>query len=321
MNQPSTVNCQPAAGTPAAEVEITDALVRDLLRAQHPDLAHLPITPMESGWDNAMFRIGEEFAARLPRRALAAPLIEREQKWLPTLASRLPLRVPAPVRIGSPDCGYPWRWSIVEWLPGAPADRSPPAADQGVVLARFLEALHAPAPREAPRNPYRGVPLADRAVVVGERIARLERTDGVLDEHVKRAWGIALETPIDASPTWIHGDLHARNALVEDGRLVAVIDWGDVAQGDRATDLAAIWAFLPTASARRAAIATLSRVSEATWRRARGWAVFFGVTLLDTGLVSDACQAAGGRAMLTRLAEDGARERREKSSWNSDTGY
>jgi aminoglycoside phosphotransferase (APT) family kinase protein len=288
-------------GTPPAEVHIDAELARALLRAQHPDLAHLPVTALESGWDNAMYGVGDALALRLPRRELGAKLVAHEQRWLPHLAPLLPLRTPVPVRTGVAGCGYPWSWSIVEWLPGEPADLSPPRADQADALAQFLRALHTPAPPEAPRNSSRGVPLALRAAVLEERLERLERTTDAITGGVKGLWREALEAPIDAASTWLHGDLHPRNVLVEAGRLSSVIDWGDVAQGDRATDLATIWMLLRERSARERVLDLMPEVSPATWIRARGWAVFFGVVLLDTGLVNEPRHAALGRRVLTQV--------------------
>ncbi|KPV49108.1 phosphotransferase, partial [Kouleothrix aurantiaca] len=86
-----------AAGTPAAEVATDAGLVRALLAEQHPDLAELPVQELAAGWDNAMFRLGDRLVMRLPRRAAAADLIAHEQAWLPQLAARLPLPIPAPL--------------------------------------------------------------------------------------------------------------------------------------------------------------------------------------------------------------------------------
>jgi hypothetical protein len=57
-----------AIGTPADELDIDAALVYRLLAEQHPDLAHLPIEPVDAGWDNTMFRLGGTLSIRLPRR-------------------------------------------------------------------------------------------------------------------------------------------------------------------------------------------------------------------------------------------------------------
>src|SRR5215469_1600905 len=132
---------------PAAEVDVSPDLVRRLLAAQQPDLAHLPVTMMAHGWDNVMCLVGDDLVARLPRREMSVNCLVNEQRWLPSLAPRLPLPVPAPVRAGRPGLGYPWPWSIVPFLPGRPAAGNPPAdlRDAAAGLARFLAALHAPA--------------------------------------------------------------------------------------------------------------------------------------------------------------------------------
>src|SRR5690242_2233965 len=112
---------------PAAEVDVSPALVRRLLAAQQPGLAHLPVELMCNGWDNVLCRVGGELIARLPRREQAAELVAHEQRWLPVLAPRLPLAVPAPVHAGRPGLGYPWAWSVVPFLPGQAASLVPPA--------------------------------------------------------------------------------------------------------------------------------------------------------------------------------------------------
>jgi aminoglycoside phosphotransferase (APT) family kinase protein len=291
----------PAPGTPAAEIDIDADLARRLLAAQHPDLAGLPVRPAASGWDNCTFRLGEELALRLPRRRVAAELLLNEQRWLPQLEARLPLRIPAPVRIGVAQGEYPWPWSVVPWIAGETADLSPPDAGQGEVLAGFFGALHQPAPADAPRNPLRGVPLATRVELFESRMATLA---GKLDEaRVRSIWADALAAPDDAAPTWIQGDPHPRNVLVSGGRITAMIDWGDMARGDRASDLSSVWMVLPDIEARRRAMEALSSVSADTWRRARGWAVLYGLLLLAAGLVDDPRMVTIAERTFERLFE------------------
>ena len=289
--------------TPKAEVAIDVALVKALLQAQHPDLVSLSIESCASGWDNAMFRLGEELCVRLPRRAASAALLTNEQRWLPVLAERLPLPISSPLRIGRAQANYPWNWSVLPWLRGVTADQSILPADQGPMLARFLKALHAPAPPEAPRNPYRGVPLQQRAAAVEERLDRMEKTGESVGIRVRSIWREALAAPIDVGDTWIHGDLHARNVLVHDHRLSAIIDWGDLCKGDCATDLAAIWMWLPNGEARKMAMSAYLG-STATWQRAKGWAVLFGLVLLETGLADNPLHAAMGEKILRNLNDD-----------------
>jgi len=49
---------------PPAELAIGPSLVRALLEDQHGDLAHLPLTDVGSGWDNKLFRLGDDLAVR-----------------------------------------------------------------------------------------------------------------------------------------------------------------------------------------------------------------------------------------------------------------
>ena len=148
---------------PAAEIEITEDLVRRLLDEQHPDLAGLSIEPLANGWDNVIFRLGEEYTVRVPRRQVAAVLVENEQKWLGVLAQRLPIRIPVPARVGNPSEQFPWHWSVCPWFGGqmaADTTLTDPFAD-AIRLGEFLGALHRPAPEDAPENPWRGQPIAE----------------------------------------------------------------------------------------------------------------------------------------------------------------
>ena len=270
---------------PAAEVDVTGDLVRRLLAEQHPDLGRMRVELLANGWDNVMFRVGDELAARLPRRELAAGILLNEQRWLPELAPRLPLPVPAPVRTGRPGGGYPWAWSIVPFLPGAPASAAPPAdpRDAAAAIGGFFGALHAPAPPDAPANPYRGVPLERRAATFAENLRLLE---GQVDRGaVLRVWEAALAAPSwDRTPVWLHGDPHPANILVHDGRVSAVIDFGDITSGDPAADLSLAWMLLPAEchDGFRAAYADAGhgRVGDPLWVRARGWALHLAVVFL-----------------------------------------
>ena len=290
-------------GIPLAELPIDAPRVRELLLHQHPDLAELELLAVSSGWDNAMFRLGEHLALRLPRRALAAALVLNEQRWLPLLAPRVALKTPVPIRVGVPQAWYPWAWSIVPWIAGETADLAPPHDDQAEVLAEFFKALHQSAPAEAPKNPYRGVPLAQREQTFRERVAGLRGRSDAIDASIIAIWSKALAAPDDAACTWIHGDLHPRNVLCVRGRIEGIIDWGDVAQGDRASDLAATWMLLPNPEARRRTMAACPSVSSATWARAKGWAALYAVIFLDAALGSDPGMVSIAERILARLKQ------------------
>lgn len=291
-------------GTPASELEIDTALVYSLLEDQHPDLAHLPVHLVDAGWDNAIFRLGDQLSVRLPRRKAAASLIENEQIWLPQLADQLPIAVPTPYRLGKPALGYPWRWSVLPWLAGTTADQDEPLTNQAPGFASFLRSLHIPAPPNAPHSVFRGVPLHQRAASVEERMQRLETKTNLISSQIRNSWNQAVNVPIDVSAKLLHGDLHARNILVENGVITGIIDWGDITSGDIATDLAAIWMIFSDHNARQRAIAAYGNISNATLQRAKGWAIFFGVMLLDAGLVDNPRHALMGERTLRRVSED-----------------
>jgi aminoglycoside phosphotransferase (APT) family kinase protein len=274
----------PESQPPPAEARIDSGLVRALLREQHPELAGLHLVDAGEGWDNRTLRLGEDLAVRLPRRAASASLIEHEQRWLPMLAPHLPLPVPIPIRVGWPGCGFPWPWSVTRWLPGETAIVAPPLDECEAAndLARFLRALHRPAPPDSPPNPWRGVPLDNRDALLREHLASLS---GRIDRAaVIATWEGVRRTPRwTGAAVWIHGDLHPGNLLVRDGRLAGVLDFGDLTAGDPATDLAVAWMLLrePARSMfRDLTCGDRGWLGADTWARARGWALALGVAYL-----------------------------------------
>jgi aminoglycoside phosphotransferase (APT) family kinase protein len=260
------------------ELDIDVPLVRRLLAGQFPEWAGLSIRPVvSSGSDNAIYRLGDDMAVRLPRRVgRTVDSLEKECEWLPRLAPHLPLAVPLPVALGAPGEGYPCRWAVYSWLEGEAAtidsldDPHVAAKD----LARFLAALQrldtAGAPSVGEHNFFRGVPLAERDATTRRAIAAL---DGKIDVGaVTAAWEAALRAPDwDRPPVWIHGDFSDGNLLAARGRFSGVIDFGGIAAADPACDVMVAWSFLP-ADARDVFRAELA-VDDATWARARGWAL------------------------------------------------
>jgi aminoglycoside phosphotransferase (APT) family kinase protein len=278
---------------PAAEVDVGVELVRGLLADQRPDLSDLAVNPLGSGWDNFSFRLGDEHVARLPRRSLASSLVENEARWLPMLAPTLPLPVPAPLFVGEPGRGYPWRWVISPWIPGEPVGEGEPL-DPAVAaqdLASFLAALHKPAPLSAPHNQFRGIPLGDRDTTTRQRIQALgSQLDAAA---LLEIWEEALEIPgHSGQPRWLHGDLHPLNLLAENGRLTGVIDFGDITSGDPATDLSVAWMLFDRPH-REALRALYGDEDEALWIRARGWSVSLATSYLAHSADNAAMQAVG----------------------------
>jgi aminoglycoside phosphotransferase (APT) family kinase protein len=282
-------------------VQIHEGLLRQLLAAEHPDLAELPLRQVDAGFDNELWRLGDDLAVRIPRRALAAELLSNEQRWLPRLSRRLPLPVPAPVRVGRPSELYPWPWSVVPWLAGDPGDQVPvaDARDAGHRLGRFLAALHRPAPPSAPFNPFRSIPLSDRADAFELRLPTLP--GGAEQRQLRQVWDRAAGAGSHGGPpVWIHGDLHPANTLIAGGTLVGVIDFGDLCAGDPATDVGAVWLLLPPDGVGPFA-AAYGAFDPALAQRALGWAGLFGLMLLELGTHGRPTYARMARAALDRV--------------------
>ena len=290
-----------------SEFTVDVELVRRLLLEQHPDFVDLPLVQVGEGWDNVVFRLGDELAIRLPRRSVTAALIENEQRWLPLLAPRLPLPVPTPVRTGRPGSGFPWAWSVVRWFPGTAAFTAPPFDPRAaaIALGGFLRALHQPAPADAPRSPWRSIPLDARTARLHQHLDQLH--DTVNRERILALWDRLVVTPRwSGPPMWIHGDLHPGNLLIHDNALSAVIDFGDVACGDPATDLSVMWMVQPPDHRltlfEAAGRSRSNPADEQMWRRARGWALAIGVAVVALGRHGNPLAELGRQTIAAALA-------------------
>ncbi len=256
----------------AGEVPIDAGLVGRLISEQFPRWAGLPISAVPStGTVNAIYRIGDRLCARLPRVQEWAQDLDREWTWLPRLAPRLALQVPEPIAKGRPTGSYPFPWAIYGWIDGKPYsddlvdDEEEAARD----LARFVAELRRVEP--APGAPRAGRPPLRELDAVTREAIRSSRS--VIDsDAATAAWERALEAPAwKGTPVWIHTDLLRPNALVHDGRLCAVIDFGGVGVGDPAADVIPAWSVFGRAG--RGRFRDALDVDDGTWDRARGFAL------------------------------------------------
>jgi aminoglycoside phosphotransferase (APT) family kinase protein len=263
----------------ADEVETDIALAGRLIAAQFPHWANLPLAPVPStGTDNALYRLGDALVVRLPRIAGAVGQIAKEHHWLPRLAPRLPLPIPAVLARGVPGAGYPLSWAVYRWLAGEVATPEHVADPRALAtdLTRFIAALQRIDPAGGPPS-SRGLPLATRDAAVRAALVALR---GMIDtDAATAAWETALRAPAwPGPPLWSHGDLQPGNLLTVAGRLSAVIDFGCLGVGDPACELIVAWNLF-SGDARAAFRAALG-VDDATWARGRGWALCNGLLAL-----------------------------------------
>lgn len=286
---------------------IDTALVRRLVSGQFPQWANLRVRPVaHGGWDNRTFHLGEQMTVRLPSSADYSMQVDKEQRWLPRLAPMLPLPIPAPLAMGKPADGYPFRWSIYRWIDGDTAvpERIADLRDFAANLARFLVALQridpTDGPAPGPHNFYRAGPLTVYDTETRRAIVALK---GRIDVAVvMQVWEAALASLWQGPPVWVHGDVGVDNLLVQRGRLCAVIDFGSIAVGDPACDLAIAWTLFEGAS--RDIFRELLALDAATWSRARGWTLWKAL-IVATGLTNaNAAEAAQAWRIIDKLLVD-----------------
>ncbi len=301
------------------EPHIDLPLVRGLLAAQFPDWAGLPLARFPSaGTVNAVFRLGDGLAVRLPRQEYGVQDAIKEDTWLSRLAPHLPVAVPDVVGRGAPGGGYPWPWSVHRWIEGANPHQDRLPTEPGALardLGAFISALRCVDAGE-PDAPaaYRGGPLA--TVDDGTRAA-IDQLRGLIDTvAATEAWESALAAPRwSGAPVWVHSDLMPGNLLVEESgaggaegdggtapRLTAVIDFGTMGVGDPACDLIPAWNLLPRTV--RAVFRAATRADDATWARGRGWALSMALIQLPYYQDTNPTMAANARHVIREVLAD-----------------
>jgi aminoglycoside phosphotransferase (APT) family kinase protein len=253
------------------------ATVRALVDDQFPQWRSLPVEPVHSqGTVNAIFCIGETYAARLPLQQ-ADPeqtlrQLEAEAEASHKLLGRTPFPTPAPVAIGSPGPGYPLPWSVQTWIPGAVATDTDPGGSIAFAqdLATFIQHV-------------RAIPTRGRTFSGGGRGGELrthdewmetcfQESEDLLDvPRMRRMWAAMRELPRgDSVDVMNHRDLIPGNVIVRDGRLAGVLDVGGLGPGDPALDLIAGWHLLEAEP--RQAFREAMASNDLEWARGRAWA-------------------------------------------------
>ena len=230
--------------------------------------------------------------------------MEKERLWLPKLAPYLPLPIHVPLAAGMPAEGYPWRWGVYRWLEGenATIGKIDDQRQAATTLARFLTALQRIDPAGGPPpGSGRGETLSMRDTPVRDAIAALHNT--IDTDAAISAWETSLQAPEWPSPAvWIHGDLHAGNLLVEQGRVSAVIDFGCLGVGDPACDLLVAWSIFSAES--REVFRAALQPGDATWARGRGWALSVGLIALPYYRSTNPAVAGIARRLIDEVLID-----------------
>lgn len=269
---------------------ITVSLVEQLIKEQFPEWASLSITPVPiSGHDNRTFRLGDRMLVRLPSALEYATKVEKEQRWLPFLGRHLSIPISQPLALGKPSSEYPSCWSIYTWLEGVSPNQL--SLDDTILellavqLAYFLKELQTVDTMGGPvpglHNYYRGshLSLTDSGYNHDTRLAIKALAPFIDVKIVTDIWEKTLQSRWHKKAVWIHGDVSSGNFLVRDGALCGVIDFGGAGIGDPACDLVIAWTFFKNES--RKAFKKTMDLDKDTWARARGWALWKALFLLN----------------------------------------
>jgi aminoglycoside phosphotransferase (APT) family kinase protein len=291
----------------ADQLHVDAQTVHGLVEVQFPQWRGLPITPLRaSGTMNAIFRIGDDLAARFPlvgddpaevRASLAA-----EAEATGELADAATVPIPQPVAIGQPGAGYPLPWSVQTWLPGHDATVEDPAGSIAFAhdLAELIAGMRA-ADTRARR--FNGVGRGGHLPNHDEWLRTCFRQSAdLLDVPLLRGiWAELRTLPEVDADAMCHRDLIPPNVLVQDGRLVGVLDGGGFGPADPALDLVTAWHLLD--ETQRGILRRELGCGDVQWRRGMAWAFQQAMGLVWYYLDSNPTMSRCGRRTLDRIVK------------------
>ncbi|MFI6904436.1 phosphotransferase [Nonomuraea sp. NPDC050394] len=292
----------------ADELAVPLETVRALVAGQFPEWKDLPVRRVAGqGTVNAIFRIGEDLAARFPLEArepgAARRWLEAEAAAARELLDATRFRTPEPIALGEPGEGYPLPWSVQTWLPGVVATEEDPGESEAFArdLAELIAGLRAVDTRG------RGFTGGGRGGDLTTHDAWVEKclreSEHLLDVPRLRATWTALRTlPREAADVMNHGDLIPGNILVSAGRLAGVLDVGGFGPADPALDLVGAWHLLE--SGPRAVLRERVGGGDLEWARGRAWAFVQAIGLVWYYLDSNPGMSEMGRRTLGRVLAD-----------------
>lgn len=258
------------------QIDVSGEQVVALVADQLPELAGRDVVAVTgAGTVHAIYRIGDDVAARFPlRRAEPDAVLDqlrREASAADEFRRACPVPAPEPLHIGSPGHGYPLPWTAQSWLMGTTA--TPTSCERSTTFAHDLGALI-----ERLRDwdtggrrfhgEGRGGELSDHDDWVNECI---RRNTGSFDTDAMRTmWAGFRRLRREDPDVMCHTDLIPSNLLVDNGRLVGVLDTGGFQPADPALDLVSAWHLLSHTARERLRMEL--GCSDLQWERGKAWA-------------------------------------------------
>ncbi|HCT78074.1 MAG TPA: aminoglycoside phosphotransferase [Micromonosporaceae bacterium] len=294
----------------ANQLTVSLEMVGELVSEQFPEWQWLPIRRVASqGTVNAIFRIGNQFAARFALESrdagAARRWLESEAEAARELAGRTRFPTPEPVAIGEPGAGYPLPWSVLTWLPGVVATEEDPGESVAFAhdLAEFIHDVRAIDTRGRTfKGKGRGGDLQAHDAWME---TCFEQSEHLLDvARLRRTWAVMRGLPRSAAAgdVMTHGDLIPGNVLVSHGRLAGIIDVGGLGPADPALDLVGAW-HLFEAGPRQLLHDGLG-CDDLEWERGKAWAFEQAMGAVWYYAESNPAMSRMGQRTLERIMAD-----------------
>jgi len=289
----------------AGQLAVPAGMVRALIDEQFPQWRGLRVRGIASqGTVNAIFRIGDELAARFPLQpgepGAVRRWLESEAEAARELAGVTRFATPRPVALGEPGRGYPLMWSVQTWVAGVVASDDDPGWSEAFAhdLAEFISGVRSIGTRgRAFGGQGRGGDLMAHDEFMETCFARSERMLDV--PRLRQAWADMRVLPRGAPDAMTHGDLIPGNVLVRDGRLAGILDVGGLGPADPALDLVSAWHLLEAGS--RQVLRDDLGCGDLEWARGRAWAFQQAMGLVWYYADSNPAMSQLGRRTLERL--------------------
>lgn len=290
------------------QLHVDEMIVRQLIAEQFPQWREESVVHIEGGGTvNAIFRIGENVAARFPLNPgdpveLVAEL-QKEAAAMSELAAVCPVPTPIHAAHGAPGDGYPLPWTLQSWLPGSVATPDGLAnsrlfAGDLVNLLRALRQADTGGRRFAGTG--RGGDLRDSDEWM--EICFQESADLLPAGELRALWRRFRDLPESGPDKMTHGDLTPANLLVADQRLIGVLDGGGFGPADPALDLVSAWHLLDNDM--RAMLRDGLEIDTIEWWRGAAWAFQQAMGLVWYYRESNPEMSALGRSTLGRILSD-----------------
>jgi aminoglycoside phosphotransferase (APT) family kinase protein len=288
-------------------------MVGRIVEAQFPQCIPARVTYLGEGYDSTAFDVNGAWVFRFPKRADVEQQLLVEMRILPVLASRAPLPIPAFSLRGEPSPEFPRQFGGYRKLAGVPGIETDPArvpfSALAPMLGRFLSWLHAFPAGEAARHGVQRQPIAPLVEEIrAEALEDFERLNAVAPDAPLETWHTYLKCGVaearsPLTPALVHNDLAAEHILVGEGAqtVTGIIDWSDLAVGDPALDIAAMFHWGGQAFAEAVLAAYDGSIDDGLVSRARFMAACRGVGDVKFGLETDRREYIAGGLRALRL--------------------